>query len=178
VVELSGILDTRQTEERQAAPEELPEELPPEPPPPPPEPEIPEPEAVPLVRETPLRPVPRPNPRPRAPSAAQQQRTISRNELEAAVMRRYLSLLTRAVRSRLVYPVEALAKGWTGVATVVFSITESGALAPGSLRVAVSSGQPILDAAALRAVESGAPYDPPPHRTDVRVELKFVRDGG
>ncbi|MDR3300256.1 MAG: energy transducer TonB [Candidatus Accumulibacter sp.] len=190
VMELSGLITERQLEERRAAPPE-PEPAPaPEPEPEPEnvqEPE-PEPESVPLVRKPPRpKPEPRPRPVPPAPppeplvepsqdTLEQERQTISRRELEASLLRQYLAQLSKVVQGHLVYPVEALVKGWTGSVVVGFTISESGEVVPGSASVHSGSGHTSLDKAALRAVNASADLPKPSRRMDVSISINFRQD--
>ena len=91
-------------------------------------------------------------------------------------MQRYISKLTQSINARLVYPVEALAKGWTGEVTVRFRLTEDGSLVPGALSVVTGSGRALLDEAALRAVTKSAPFASPPKSAEIRLTLHFSRE--
>jgi protein TonB len=186
-LDVFGLLSERQAEERRG------EEPKPEPvPEPEPEPEpVPEPE-LPKMRETPRPPPARPRPTaarplPAPPAApppparepeveAQVRRTITQREREATLMRQYMTDLSRAVRSRLVYPVKARAKGWTGTVTLAFSVTETGNVLPGSESVRRSSGHAELDGAALNALRSASPLPPPPKQMEALISVDFRED--
>jgi protein TonB len=88
-------------------------------------------------------------------------------------MRRYITDLSRLVRSRLVYPLRAKAEGWTGIVTVSFTVTESGSLLPGSESVRSGSQHSELNEAALRAVRSAAPFPRPPKRMVITLSVNF-----
>lgn len=104
------------------------------------------------------------------------QQTLRNNE-EANLLRRYLAELKKAVKNRLVYPPEAKQAGQTGAPEVTFAIAADGQLQAGSLVVARSSGFPLLDEAALRAVRAAAPFPPPPYPMAPKLEIPFAEDG-
>jgi TonB family protein len=178
-LDVFGLLSDRQVEERRA--EEAVQG----------EPELePEPEPPPLERAPPKRRTPRPPPTPPPPTpppptspppardeeAAQIGRTLGAREREATWLRQYLTELSRIVRSRLVYPVKARAKGWTGMVAVAFVVTEAGNVLPGSEMVHRSSGYAELDAAALNAVRLAGALPRPPKRMEVVISVNFRED--
>jgi protein TonB len=72
----------------------------------------------------------------------------------------YLALVKRRVERVWVYPEEALNHGVGGELLLVFTLNKAGSLI--NVRLVQSSGFPILDEEALRAVKLAAPYDPFP----------------
>lgn len=72
----------------------------------------------------------------------------------------FSALVAARVRAAMTYPASARARGATGVATVSFALTASGA--PSGARIAASSGHADLDAAALAAVRRTRLPPPPP----------------
>jgi len=84
---------------------------------------------------------------------------------------RYGKLLTKKVMSNLVYPDEGRQARLQGAATVSFIILTNGQIRPDSLKILVSSGQPKLDASALKTVRSSAPFDPPPKELPVAIAV-------
>ncbi|HUD52000.1 energy transducer TonB, partial [Parvibaculum sp.] len=93
---------------------------------------------------------PAPMPPVEAPSAP----SISA-ETRAAGIRAYGSLVWRRIAERKPKGIHL-----PGTAYVNFALTDEGAIA--AIRVARSSGNPELDAMALRTIEAAAPFDPPP----------------
>jgi len=74
----------------------------------------------------------------------------------------YLANLKRRIQHEWVYPEDAWSRGVSGELLLVFTLNKSGSMT--SLRLVQSSGFPVLDQEALRAVKQAAPFDPfPPH---------------
>lgn len=74
----------------------------------------------------------------------------------------YLARVKRRVERVWVYPEEALAHGVGGELLLVFTLNKAGTLT--NIQLVRSSGFPILDEEALRAIKLAAPFDPfPPH---------------
>lgn len=95
---------------------------------------------------------------------------------EAAAIQRYLRALRQAIQSRLVYPPEARALGAVGAPVIRFAITASGDIQPGSLSIQESSGYPVLDDKALAAALASAPLAPPPKPMKVAIAVSFTRE--
>jgi len=72
----------------------------------------------------------------------------------------YLALLKRRIERVWGYPSEAANSGISGDLLLIFTLNKSGTLV--DLRLIRSSGFPVLDEAAIRAVKLAAPYDPFP----------------
>ncbi len=72
----------------------------------------------------------------------------------------YLDRLKRRIQNEWVYPEEAWSRGVSGELLLVFTLNKNGSLT--NVRLVHSSGFPILDQEALRAVKQAAPYDPFP----------------
>ena len=72
----------------------------------------------------------------------------------------YLANLKRRIQNEWVYPEEAWSRGVSGELLLVFTLNKSGSMT--SLRLVQSSGFPVLDLEALRAVKQAAPFDPFP----------------
>ena len=72
----------------------------------------------------------------------------------------YLAHVKRRVERIWVYPEEAVAHGVSGELLLVFTLNKGGTLT--NIRLVQSSGFPILDEEALRAVKLAAPFDPFP----------------
>ncbi|PMR78812.1 TonB family protein [Billgrantia endophytica] len=166
-------------------------------PPPPRQEEVREPPAQPAPQAQPTppaqaapsaQPAPPAQPTPPVQSAAnadarsgtelqQLQQTISHEEQEANLLREYLRNLRRTVQDNLTYPAEARRAGVEGVPIVSFSITESGDIQPGTLRVTRSSGHRALDESALAAAAASVPFERPRRpMMEVSIAVSFVRD--
>ncbi len=77
----------------------------------------------------------------------------------------YLSRLKRRVERVWTYPEEAWSNGVSGELLILFTLNKAGTLT--AVRLVNSSGFPILDQEALRAVKAAAPYEPfPPQLGD------------
>ncbi|MDR0816837.1 MAG: TonB family protein [Desulfovibrio sp.] len=182
VMDLFGMISNRQVEERHIGAEEAPGQEPeaeqahaPEPMPKPAPGQ--EPKKVPVQKNVPpVQERPKPILQPRLPGSQEEQirQTVSKKELEASLMRQYLASLSKAVRGRLRYPVEARAKGYTGVVAVSFVITVDGQMLPGSEAVRIGSGSPVLDNAALKAVRDSEDLLKPPRQMEVVVSINFA----
>jgi protein TonB len=72
----------------------------------------------------------------------------------------YLARLKRRVQNEWEYPEAARQNGVTGELLLIFTLNKAGSLT--SIRLVESSGFPVLDQEALRAVKAAAPYDPFP----------------
>ena len=69
----------------------------------------------------------------------------------------YLASLKRRIQNEWVYPEEAWSRGVSGELLLVFTLNKNGSMT--YLRLVYSSGFPILDQEALRAVKQAAPFD-------------------
>lgn len=101
--------------------------------------------------------------------------TIRSRPTEIDLLKEYVRLLSRKVQSRLVYPEEGRRSGLQGAATVSFAILPTGQIRPETLKIVGSSGQPKLDASALKTVRSSAPFDPPPKEMTVAIDVAFSK---
>jgi len=72
----------------------------------------------------------------------------------------YLARLKQRIQREWVYPEEAWSRGVSGNLLLVFTLNRNGSLT--NLRLVQSSGFPILDQEALRAIKQSAPFDPFP----------------
>ncbi|MGD9157666.1 MAG: energy transducer TonB [Desulfobacteraceae bacterium] len=86
----------------------------------------------------------------------------------------YLARLSKTLQKNLVYPKEARKNGIEGVSTVAFTITESGFIKEGSLRVHKSSGYSFLDNNALQSARESAPFEWPPKELNVTISIVFA----
>jgi TonB family protein len=72
----------------------------------------------------------------------------------------YLGRLKRRIQNEWVYPEEAWSRGVGGELLLIFTLNKNGSMT--FLRLVNSSGFPMLDQEALRAVKQAAPFDPFP----------------
>jgi protein TonB len=86
-------------------------------------------------------------------------RTINLDSRESLFVD-YLARLKWRVQREWVYPEEAARNGISGDLHMVFTLNKAGSLI--FIRLVQSSGYPILDDEALRAVKIAAPFDPFP----------------
>jgi protein TonB len=103
------------------------------------------------------------------------QRIRTERETEINQLREYVKLLTKKVQTHLVYPDEGRQAGLHGTATVSFAILRSGQIRPETLRIVASSGQPKLDASALKTIYASIPFDPAPKEMTVVIAVDFGR---
>ena len=78
-----------------------------------------------------------------------------------------LAMVRERIARTLAYPPRARKLGWQGTVALTFVLRADGRIR--ELRMARSSGYPVLDEAALSAVERAVPFPPP--GMDVRIEL-------
>ncbi len=100
-----------------------------------------------------------------------------RNDRAAEIdrLKEYVKLLSKKVQSKLVYPDEGRQAGLQGAATVSFAILRTGQIRLETLKIIESSGQPKLDASALKTVRSSIPFAPPPKEMTVAIAVAFGR---
>ncbi len=84
----------------------------------------------------------------------------------------YMQRLKQKIESVWVYPGEAIRKGLYGEVEINFTILKDGSL--GDVTVVNTSGYPVLDEAALKALRDGQPYWPLPDAWGVK---SFTVDG-
>lgn len=94
---------------------------------------------------------------------------------QAGLLKSYIDAnykyIIRLIRRKMVYPEEAKKQGITGTATVAFTIGGNGQVA--QVRINRSSGNQLLDQAALSAVQRAAPFPPPPASANIAIPLVF-----
>jgi protein TonB len=78
----------------------------------------------------------------------------------AAYVKKNFDYIQRRIRDRLVYPAGARRMGVQGKTEVIFTIHENGTVS--AVTVRLSSGNELLDKAAVDAVYAAAPFRPPP----------------
>lgn len=120
---------------------------------------------------------------PRADAATSMAATGTGNPADTSAIddarRRYLAALGPLLRRHLVYPATAQRRGLEGQALVSVRIARDGSVL--TLVVQRSSGEPLLDEAALATVRRAAPLPPlppglPEAALDVNVPLSFGLD--
>jgi protein TonB len=100
---------------------------------------------------------------------AQIAQTIRKDdETDRDRLRDYQIKLLKRVQSKLI-------AGPRGHAMVSFVILGSGEIRPHTLKIAKSSGQPALDANALKTIRASVPFAPPPREVSVTIEVDFGR---
>jgi len=140
-----------------------------------------------VVKAAPVPPAPLPSETPRDRAAvgadrSQVAQTIApEQELERERIAEYVKLLSKKVKAKLVYPKEGRRAnerrkaGLLATATVAFTILADGQIRQESLRIVISSGQPVLDASALTAIRASVPFDPPPKVITVAIPVDFEK---
>lgn len=79
--------------------------------------------------------------------------------------------ITRHIQRKMIYPQEAKRQGITGTARVAFTISRNGQAS--DIRIRQSSGNALLDQAALSAVQRASPFPAPPAPARVTIPLTF-----
>ena len=102
----------------------------------------------------------------------QKQQTITKID-ETALMQQYSRVLSRKLHQNISYPLEARAKGYTGIPTVRFKINADGSA--DSISIEKSSGVELLDKKAIEAVMQSSPFPKPPHPFKISIEVDFSR---
>jgi periplasmic protein TonB len=85
----------------------------------------------------------------------------------------YGALVLKKVYDSRVVPGETKRGRLYGVTKVTFVILNNGDIRPETLKAVKSSGQPVLDAAALNAVRASVPFVPPPKEMTVTFDVAF-----
>jgi periplasmic protein TonB len=98
-----------------------------------------------------------------------QQQTIPNNDLDPNIEIKYAIKVGKIIKGKLSYPTEARPAGNTGIPTVSFFIDVNGEIEPGTLVIRQSSGYPELDEGALRAARAATPFPPPPHARHIQI---------
>jgi TonB family protein len=89
----------------------------------------------------------------------------------------YTAMVARRLQDNLIYPSEMRKKGIEGTVTIVFTITESGKIKRGSLKVRESSGYEPLDNGAVKSARSSEPFMKPPRKEmTLAIEVSFEAD--
>jgi len=87
-----------------------------------------------------------------------------------AINPEYLGIINQQVQSSISYPPEALEQGWEGIVQVKFVINQDGQIT--DIYIAESSGYPLLDAAAMFAIQDASPYPfPNEYKDETEIEI-------
>lgn len=143
-------------------------EAPPPPPPPAPAPAIPTPKAE--TSPTPVKQKTGSAGANNVTGAQEQQnaQTIKTDPDEAQRLAAYSRLVAKKVYAKLVTEYRDRKS-----VTVSFRILSNGQIAPDTLKISGSSGDPKLDTGALRTVRASVPFPPPPEEVTVQFVLDF-----
>lgn len=98
----------------------------------------------------------------------QQAHRIKVQETEQDLINAYTRLLSKKVGAHLPEPV-----GRAAAAVVSFTVLTDGHVS--GLKIAESSGQAELDAGALKAIRTSAPFEPPPKELNLAITVDFTR---
>ena len=85
----------------------------------------------------------------------------------------YLAKLRKRIQGNLIYPEEARKIGVSAVPTIAFTITESGDIKGGTLRILKSSGYAALDSNAVKSALASAPFEKPSREINVSIAVSF-----
>jgi protein TonB len=88
-----------------------------------------------------------------------------------AYLKNNYDYIQRHIRNKLVYPPEARRSGVQGVAELSFVIHIDGQVS--DVKIIVSSGSETLDASAVEAIYSAAPFRPPPNQARLIMPVAF-----
>jgi protein TonB len=101
-----------------------------------------------------------------APEAGAAGRTGTANYVQ-----RNFNYIQRRIQNKLKYPPEAKRSGIRGSTDVIFTIRRDGTVSDVSIQG--TSGQELLDAAALEAVHAAAPFSAPPAEARIAITIVF-----
>ena len=79
--------------------------------------------------------------------------------------------IRKQILKKLVYPQRARRMGWQGQVKIRFVVDTSGKVK--DLEVLETSGYPLLDRQALKAVKRAAPFPPPPVAAEISLPITF-----
>jgi protein TonB len=81
------------------------------------------------------------------------------------------SYIQRRIQGKLVYPPPARKAGIQGVVEITFTIYLDGTV--GEVKITVSSGQEVLDKAAIETIHAAAPFPRPPAQARLSIPVAF-----
>jgi protein TonB len=90
----------------------------------------------------------------------------------AAYIKENFNYIQRRIKNNLVYPSQARRTGIQGTVELLFTIEYDGQV--NSMSVYKSSGQAVLDQAALEALSRSAPFRPPKNRVKIIIPVTFT----
>jgi protein TonB len=93
-------------------------------------------------------------------------------EAVAAYIKENFNYIQRRIKSNLVYPSQARRAGIQGTVELLFTIEYDGQV--NSMSVYKSSGQDVLDQAALETLSRSAPFRPPKNRVKIVIPVTFT----
>lgn len=94
------------------------------------------------------------------------------NTLRTRYLREHFSYIRDAVAGNLRYPNRARRMGWSGKVVVEFVVLETGGV--DKIRIAKSSGIPLLDSDAQETVRRSAPFPKPPVSARLIIPMEYV----
>jgi protein TonB len=93
------------------------------------------------------------------------------NTATQAYVKKNFNFIQRRIRDRLRYPDQARRAGIQGSAELAFTILMDGSVQ--DVRITVSSGEALLDEAAIDAIFRSAPFPQPPEQARIAVPIVF-----
>jgi protein TonB len=123
-------------------------------------------EAPPESADAPSEPAEVPTSRPAGPSEEPGNAALTR-----AYLKSNYEYIQRHIRNKLVYPPEARRAGVQGIAELSFVIHTDGQVS--DVRITKSSGSATLDASAVEAIYSAAPFRAPPNQARLVIPVAF-----
>ena len=92
--------------------------------------------------------------------------------LSARYMKEHFAYIRNAISENLHYPTRARRMGWSGRLAVEFVVSESGTV--DRIRIAKSSGIPLLDSDAIETVRRSAPFPKPPVSARLIIPMEYT----
>jgi len=96
---------------------------------------------------------------------------ISKGAALASYTKNNFSYIQKKIRQYLAYPPEAKRRGIPGRGVFVFTIHKDGSVS--NIQIKESSGEVLLDEAALKAIKDAAPFRPPPFECTLAIPVSF-----
>lgn len=123
-------------------------------------------------------PVPGPSGSGGTADADQRAQSLGSGRQGADRMSIYTATVARRLQANLVYPEEMRKKGVEAVAIIAFTITASGDIKGGIVRIKKSSGYAALDASAVKSARVSAPFQKPPREITLGIAVSFEVESG